>query len=927
MNNQFRCVSRKRALQVKKKNLNGIDYVEVFPPQIPVDRPLLLVFCFNSILAEGNKSTVEARNIRIEGGTRIKNIGIDWAQPYPLLSASMKQKLAAEIEGYKSENVLVVRPTRNGDFSTYTLRLMDSQTPTIPISGFDPVFSSEPFNFRVDCPSDFDCAPQQTCPSQAAEEPVIDYMAKDYASFRQLMFDRLSLLMPEWKERNPADIGVAFIELLAYIGDQLSYFQDAAATEAYLGTARKRISIRRHARLLDYFVHEGCNSRVWVAFKVNQDSEGTLVPKGTRLLAGGLNAPTIMREEDFDKASAELAVFETMHDLILYSARNEMQFYTWAEPDCCLPKGSTHATIFKEDGLLDFRICSYEKLKNEDPQEVGVLEKFLQKQFNLKWVNNSGFKKVGDALKISDGVNALTITPTADLNKAMMAVNGEEVDQFIIKEGGKSLFARCVRKGDVLIFHEARSPQTGVVEDADPVHRHAVRLTKVSSSFDSLTSTDVLEVYWGAEDALPFPLCLHKKIDPHSQHLEPTSTIYGNVVLADHGCTKNVHYLGDFGYEDKHGYKQFSEALEWPPANGLLRPRLSQKNLTYSASFDSKSSASSAFNYDAREALPNIKIFGEGELWLPQRDLLSSYPFALDFVVEVDNDGTASVRFGDNELGRKPLPSAAQTRNSFFALYRVGNGRQGNVGRESITCIANSPSFNAEGIFWARNPMEAQGGIDAEDMENVRQYAPQAFRTQERAVTEKDYAEVLQRHPGIQKACADFRWTGSWYTAFIAVDRFGGLLVDDAFKQDVVRHLERYRLSGYDLEITNPAYVPLDISLRVCTAPNYLWSNIERALLNTFNNKVLPTGEKGFFHPDNFTFGQTVYLSGIVEAALGVKGVTSIKVEVFQRYGKLPHEELQNAKIEVAPSEIARLDNDLNFPENGRIKFTQEAPP
>ena len=50
---------------------------------------------------------------------------------------------------------------------------------------------------------------------------------------------------------------VALVELLAYAGDQLSYYQDAVATEAYLGTARRRVSVRRHARLVDYPMHDG----------------------------------------------------------------------------------------------------------------------------------------------------------------------------------------------------------------------------------------------------------------------------------------------------------------------------------------------------------------------------------------------------------------------------------------------------------------------------------------------------------------------------------------------------------------------------------------------------------------------------------------------------------------------------------------------
>ncbi len=95
-----------------------------------------------------------------------------------------------------------------------------------------------------------------------APPPEINYLAKDYGTFRQLMLDRLALIMPDWRERHVPDLNITLVELLAYVGDYLSYYQDAVATEAYLDTARQRISVRRHARLVDYRLHEGVNARL-----------------------------------------------------------------------------------------------------------------------------------------------------------------------------------------------------------------------------------------------------------------------------------------------------------------------------------------------------------------------------------------------------------------------------------------------------------------------------------------------------------------------------------------------------------------------------------------------------------------------------------------------------------------------------------------
>jgi hypothetical protein len=100
--------------------------------------------------------------------------------------------------------------------------------------------------------------------------------------------------MYKLRERNPADVGIVLVELLAYVGDHLSYYQDALATESYLGTVRKRISVKRHARLLDYYMHEGCNARAWVYMKVNENIDLVFVPKKAKLLTGVPHASLVV---------------------------------------------------------------------------------------------------------------------------------------------------------------------------------------------------------------------------------------------------------------------------------------------------------------------------------------------------------------------------------------------------------------------------------------------------------------------------------------------------------------------------------------------------------------------------------------------------------------------------------------------------------
>ncbi|HEY4572807.1 MAG TPA: putative baseplate assembly protein, partial [Thermoanaerobaculia bacterium] len=273
------------------------------------------------------------------------------------------------------------------------------------------------------------------------------------------------------------------------------------------------------------------------------------------------------------------------------------------------------------------------------------------------------------------------------------------------------------------------------------------------------------------------------------------------------------------------------------------------------------------------------------------------------------------LRFGDDENGRAPVKDA-----SFTATYRVGNGTAGNVGAGALSQVALAPA-RAQGITAVRNPLPAAGGVEPESLEEARQYAPQAFRVQQRAVNAADYAAVAQRHPEVQRAAATFRWTGSWYTVFLTVDRLGGAKVDAAFAARLREHMERYRMAGYDLEVDGPRPVPLDLALDVCVKPDYLRSQVLAALLERFSNHLLADGRRGFFHPDDWTFGQPVYLSRIHAAAAAVEGVESVSVSRFQRRGRPAGTEIQDGVLPIGRLEIAVLDNDPNFQENGRLEI------
>ena len=173
-----------------------------------------------------------------------------------------------------------------GDFSNYTLTIRQKPTLASGSPLLDPFFASSVFSFKARCPSDLDCqAPAVVCPPPPTDAPPIDYLAKDFLSFRQALLDFSALRYPEWQERSEADFGVMFLEALGALADDLSYTQDRIAAEASLEFATQRRSVVRMARLVDYEPGPALSATVLLQFDVAPGT--TTLPDGLPVTAPG----------------------------------------------------------------------------------------------------------------------------------------------------------------------------------------------------------------------------------------------------------------------------------------------------------------------------------------------------------------------------------------------------------------------------------------------------------------------------------------------------------------------------------------------------------------------------------------------------------------------------------------------------------------
>ena len=1004
--------------------MNGIDYVEVDEKQTT-----LTVYFLAHVPNDLTKG-----NVRIDGGRRIRNIKVERID-------------RCDPKDPRVDGCLRIHVDRPGDFSTYTLRLVKRNAQGRPgterLEGFDPRYAQLDFSFKASCPSDLDCAPPATCSPVDLTEPEISYLAKDYASFRQLILDRLSLVMPDWQERHIPDLGIALVELLAYVGDHLSYYQDAVATEAYLDTARRRISVRRHVRLIDYRMHEGCNARAWVYVETDSDEPLGVLADIYFLSSNRDKLSPILSPDDLRKIpSSDYEVFEPIivnpnQPLQFHRAHNRIPFYPWRERECCLPPGTTTAT------LLDQWVDSEESSPPDDASHYrDESERYSVAE------RQSGLSKKHSTPKAADDAYADHCDPQSPPPRRDRLLD--------------------LKVGDVLIFEEVLGPVTGEPADADPTHRHVVRLTRVELDVDPLSDQPVVEIEWGEEDALPFALCISAiGRAPDCRYLDNVSIAHGNVLLVDHGRTveptetwtvpavqeqdagcwaegepretvlsagrfpspklalgpvtcvesfplaptvarrqaylllklmtavrarveqlwreaRDVRSLNEdevaeirriFGWDalrssgkDRRPLRRDEQAhaLEHllQHEERLLRKKTRRVNTLAARAragyvlgqaeeqelaemFGEPVTArlginrakllgpaSLALTQDPREALPCVSLLEEpaqpssppaegpteaaSTKWWPRWDLLQSDAQDRHFVVEIDNEGLAHLRFGDDERGRAPVAETTLT-----AAYRIGNGARGNVGAEAISSLAFRNTSVSDSKMRVRNPLPARGGIEPEPLAEVKLFAPGTFRRRlERAVTSNDYARLAERSSTgkIQRAAAaPLRWTGSWYEVPVAVDPLSSEELNQSLRAEVESYLYNYRLIGHDLQVLPARYISLDIALKICVLPHYLRAHVEAELLELFSNRSLAAGGRGFFHPDNLSFGEGIFLSKLVAVAQGVTGVESVAVTKLQRLYEGPNNEIKNGLLPLAPFEVARLDNDRSFPEHGRL--------
>jgi hypothetical protein len=252
--------------------------------------------------------------------------------------------------------------------------------------------------------------------------------------------------------------------------------------------------------------------------------------------------------------------------------------------------------------------------------------------------------------------------------------------------------------------------------------------------------------------------------------------------------------------------------------------------------------------------------------WQKFDDLIDATSVDRGFSTFTDEFNYTYIVFGDSVSGRIP-PNLT----NLYVHYRLGGGAKGNIAANSITDVAQSiPNVTIQ------SSSTMTGGADPETTNQIRQNAPLAFRTQNRAVTLQDYADLSLGVTAVSKAAAV---ANTFASVTIYILGPAGATATQALRDSVKIYLATRQMAGTTVTVANASVIPVNVGSNGTPCTLGVLPNYQRAVILADVNKAL----QNYFLPVNVSFGQRVSLSDIYRTISEVPGVDYAIIPLLAR--------------------------------------------
>ena len=235
-----------------------------------------------------------------------------------------------------------------------------------------------------------------------------------------------------------------------------------------------------------------------------------------------------------------------------------------------------------------------------------------------------------------------------------------------------------------------------------------------------------------------------------------------------------------------------------------------------------------------------------------------------------------------NFINTTALGEIPSINSVLYVKYRTGGGSSSNIGTGVLTNLGtftmnvqgpnNNVNDRVRRSLRVINPVPAVGGSEAPSIEELRNLIKYNFAGQNRSVTIKDYVAQFLKMPG--KYGLPFRWSVKEESNKVVMTTIGlnsdGQLSNistSTLKSNIATWLADYRMINDYVQIEDGAIINLGLEIDLFVDKTFNQSQvINNAIRNTIN----------YFNINNFSMGQDVYLSDLIENINNVPGVLNV---------------------------------------------------
>lgn len=711
--------------------------------------------------------------------------------------------------------------------------------------------------------------------------------------------------LAELGTRDRDDFSIALLDAWAVAADVLAFYNERLANEAYLRTARERISLQELGRLIGYRLRPGVAAETYLAFALEPPPE---IPAAASKDPGAtppVTPPVVTieprtRVQSIPGPGEQPQTFETVEEL---EAQPEWNAIPAARTKAfALGSGDTEAHF--AGATLNLKPGDVLLLRTAAPVLLRTLASVVPhpevevERTDVAWVDGLQSDPGGGAqvYVLRKRVNVFghnaplqSLFPESsqtDWDFVLSTESATDAD-YVDLEGS---LPDIVPASFVVLSRPGKSPQVFEVAGVSELSRadYAVsgNVTRLK-----LTGGDISDYEKMVRETTVFavsePLMLteapdtspveNSSIDVEAdvsamrqgrRLLVRGSTTAGEehveIVVVDEvaavGNRWQITLDGDLTQEYKRETVLFygnvalsthGETVEQILGSGrasepFQRFTLAHEPLTHLQSTDAPSGAAAALEVRVNDVR-----------WDEETTLYGAGPSDRAYALRADEKGKAYVQFGDGERGAR-LPTGS---NNVRARYRKGIGAGGNVKAAALAQLLDRPL----GVKGVSNPIDASGGVDPESEDAARTSIPLGVRTLGRAVSLLDYEDFARAFTGVVKANAVVLPLRGGRTIVVTVAFEGGERLDDL--GDALREHGDPRVQVLVLEGTTETF---RLALGVTVDPAYeqdaVLSGVETALRDAYSFEA-----RGLTEP--------VFRSEIIATVCSVAGVRGVDVD------------------------------------------------